>query len=109
MPQAKTTATRLPSFDCTPGAGRTIRRIARRAIDSIQALKLSRVSVLDIRMDITACHANGCPLDLERLLAADDFNFAHDIIGIRRFLDRDTGKLSDMFSPRFHRRARKAA
>lgn len=55
---------------------------------------------VNLSMDITACYANGCPLDLGKLLAFDDFNFAHDIFGIRRHLDRNTGKLNGFFSPR---------
>jgi hypothetical protein len=54
----------------------------------------------DLMMDITACHCNGNPLDLEKLLAADDFNFLHDVGGIRRHLNRTTGKLLECFSPR---------
>lgn len=58
----------------------------------------------DIQMDITAAHANGCPLQLRALLAADDFNFAHDVLGIRRFIDRSTGRIpAEKFWPRFAR------
>jgi hypothetical protein len=60
-------------------------------------------SKLDLDMDITAVHANGCPLDLERWLSADNFNFAHDIVGIRRHIDRNTAQLMDFFIPRFAR------
>lgn len=56
------------------------------------------------RMNITACIANGNPLRLEELLAADDFNFAHDVFGIDRHICRDTGKLLNHFSPRFSSR-----
>lgn len=56
---------------------------------------------LNFEMDITATHVNGCPLKLAELLAADDFNFAHDVAGIYRHLDRTTGKLLDCFLPRF--------
>lgn len=52
-------------------------------------------------MDITACHANGNPLRLADLLAADEFNFTHDVFGIRRHIDRTTGELRDCFVPRF--------
>ncbi len=55
---------------------------------------------LAARMDLTACHANGNPLDLAALLAADDGTFAHDVLGIRRHLNRHTGKLEDFFTPR---------
>ena len=49
-------------------------------------------SVQDAEMDIIATHANGCPLRLDQLLNARDGDFAHDIFGIRRFLDRQTGQ-----------------
>lgn len=54
-----------------------------------------------LAMEITACHLNGCKLDLQALSQADDFNLQHDVFGIRRHLDRDTGKLKDCFLPRF--------
>ena len=60
----------------------------------------SGVDRLDMEMDISACHANGNPLDLQRLLDADDFNFLHDVGGIRGHLNRKTGKLTDCFRPR---------
>ena len=44
-----------------------------------------------------------CDLDLQALLDADDLNFAHDIAGINRHLDHDTGELKDCFWPRFAR------
>ena len=56
---------------------------------------------LDVMMDITAAHCNGCPLKLSELLGADDFNFSHDVFGIMRHIDRMTGKLTDFFTPRF--------
>ena len=56
---------------------------------------------MDILMDIDACHANGCPLKLQELLQADDFNFSHDVLGIRQHLNRKTGKLMDCFVPRY--------
>lgn len=51
-------------------------------------------------MDVDACHRS-CPLKLAELLAADDFNFMHDVIGIMKHLNRMTGKLEDCFLPRF--------
>jgi hypothetical protein len=63
-----------------------------------------RCSRLELAMDLTACHANGCPLDLGALLQAPDADFAHDVWGIRRHLDRDTGQLGDGFYPRYARR-----
>jgi len=59
------------------------------------------VDRLTLSMDLTACHANGCPLKLQELLEADRFNFMHDIAGIQRHMDRRTGELRDFFCPRF--------
>lgn len=53
-----------------------------------------------ILMDLSACHANGCPLDFKRLLAFPDFDFAHDIFGINQRIDRETGQLRNCFVPR---------
>lgn len=57
-------------------------------------------SPLDIQMDISAVHARN-PLRLADMVEADDFNFAHDIGGITRHLNRETGKLENFFLPRF--------
>lgn len=51
-------------------------------------------------MDISATHANGCPLHLKRLLEASDYDFAHDFFGIQSHIDRTTGQLTDCFLPR---------
>lgn len=59
---------------------------------------------MSISMDLAATHANGCPMDFDRMLAADDFNFAHDYCGISRHIDRETGTLTDHFRPRFAKR-----
>lgn len=53
-----------------------------------------------IASDIAACHLNGTPIRLEKLLKADNFVFWHDIRGIRRYIDRDTGKFKLNFAPR---------
>lgn len=74
---------------------KTIAAIADRASGMVTDYPL-----MDAEMDVTATHANGCPLDLAKLLAADDFNFAHDVFGIRGHIDRRTGKLDGHFLPR---------
>ena len=87
-------------FDMTKAELQIAAKIARRAV------KLSKAhggdyEQQDAVMDLDACHSNGCPLKLEALLEADDFNFAHDVFGIRRHLDRSTGELGGCFLPRF--------
>ncbi|ARS27639.1 DUF6874 family protein [Sphingomonas sp. KC8] len=90
-------------FDASPADQDLIAAIAERAI----ALQLAHSGhcdeTRDVIMDITAAHRNGNPLDLERLLAADDFNLAHDVFGISRHIDRNTGRLMQHFRPRFSR------
>jgi len=86
------------SFTVSKNDAVIILKIAKRA----RKISGNKYPLLDAEMDITATHANGCPLKLAELLAADDFNFIHDVFGIRRHLDRETGELMDCFSPRFH-------
>lgn len=56
---------------------------------------------LALSMDLTACHANGCPLRLADLLGASAGDFVHDVWGIQKHLNRKTGGLHDFFVPRF--------
>lgn len=73
---------------------KTILKITGRAADLLNA------DTLTTAMDVEFVHIN-TPLDLNGLLEADDENFAHDISGIRRHLNRDTGELRDCFCPRY--------
>ena len=58
---------------------------------------------INLVMDITAADGvNGNrPLDYDRWLAADNFNFMHDLSGICRHIDRETGEIGGFFVPRF--------
>ncbi len=60
---------------------------------------------LAYEMSLAACAANGCPMDFQRLLDADDGNFGHDVHGINKYVSRDTGKLTNLFYPRYHKRS----
>ena len=55
---------------------------------------------LDLTMDLSAAHSNGCKIDFHKLLDADIGTLGHDILGIRRYIDRKTGKLTQCFVPR---------
>lgn len=59
---------------------------------------------LDAMMDIEFTD-DVIPLDLTALLAADDSNFAHDIIGIGRHFNRATLQMEDCFLPRYAKNA----
>jgi hypothetical protein len=91
------------SFDCSEDDRRIARAIARRARDLLLDHSVDRPA-LDIDLDIVATHCNGNPLRLADLLGADDFNLLHDVSGIARHLNRDTGKLENFFRPRFSQR-----
>jgi hypothetical protein len=66
----------------------------------------NRINQMTVEMDISACHISGNPLDLERLLSAKDFDFIHDIGGIRVSIDRETGKLMNCFDPRYSKKSK---
>lgn len=55
---------------------------------------------LDCDMDLGAVCFH-TPLRLNDLLNADNFNFAHDMRGIQRHINRTTGQLENFFLPRF--------
>lgn len=78
----------------------TIGIIASRALHMAKTFGID-YDLIDIQMDITACHLNGNSLKLDQLAGADDGNFGHDVFGIRRHLDRKTGKLGGCFLPRY--------
>ncbi len=81
-----------------------IERIVERAFDIYDSYRVPAKSLpnrLSLTMDITACHANGCPLNLREMLSGADFDFIHDIGGIRENINRKTGELDGCFLPRF--------
>lgn len=88
------------SFDVSKSEFELIGKIAARAVKMANGYDF-KYSKMDAVMDITACHANGSPLRLDELLKARDGDFGHDIFGIRRHINRETGQLMDCFSPRY--------
>ena len=85
------------NFAVTSEEASLISRIVERAANQYG----EDVDRLSLAMDITAAHANGCPLDLDGLLGAEPFDFAHDIGGIGRHIDRETGVVGGFFRPRY--------
>ena len=74
-------------------------RVAER-VDSLNMFADGSYPRIIMVLDLAA--VNGyIGMDFEALLNADDFNFAHDIVGIRNHLDRETGRLGNCFLPRF--------
>ena len=97
MAKRKTDPHAEVSFERTREEDELMTKIAQRALGGC----LSGCDLMEVEMDICATHANGCPLKLAELLAAEDFDFSHDMLGIRRHLNRETGKLEDCFLPRY--------
>jgi hypothetical protein len=89
----------------------TIAKVVDR-VQQLEGLHLTRDerrSRSDWVMDFCAVQNSDTPLDLQRMLEADDNNFAHDAFGIARHLDRDDssptgGQLTGCFLPRFTRK-----
>lgn len=83
-----------------------------RIVDRVMAMEClhrepsERRRSMEIEMDFCAVQNSSTPLDLNGLLDADDFNFAHDAFGIARHLDRrddseTAGELGGFFLPRY--------
>lgn len=62
-----------------------------------RAMKLENYDRMTCMMDLSACHCNGCELDFKRLFEFPVFDFAHDICGIARHINRETGILRTAF------------
>ena len=92
------------SFECGRDELITIHKITRRAARLAERVGIYDLDYMQLEMDITAAHCNGNPLDLDRLLLADDTNFGHDVFGIRKYIDRSTGKIGECFVPRYSKR-----
>jgi len=72
-------------------------------LDRLEAESTNSFDRESLGMDLTACHANGNPMDFDGLLHASGFDFLHDVWGIQRHMDRSTGKLLNFFLPRYSR------
>jgi len=90
----------MVKFEATPVELKIIEKIVTRAQKLYKKHGAPPYDTQDASMDIEATHSNGCPLDFEKLLKFDDFNFMHDISGIRNCISRKTGKLTKCFVPR---------
>lgn len=94
-------ATGVIDFSITKDEQKLVTKIARRAAKMAKEADIE-YDQKTADMDICACHKNGCPLDLKKLLAFPDADFGHDVFGIRKYINRETGKLERGFFPRCH-------
>ncbi len=88
-----------PKFTASKFEMDLIAKVAKRAIKMAKENNVDYDQMTAV-MDLEACHCNGNPLDLNKLLDAPEGDFGHDVFGIRRFIDRETGVLGDCFVPR---------
>lgn len=88
------------SFDVSDEEKALIAKIAQRAQDYAHSIG-HKLLWTDLMLDLAATHANGNPLRLREMADADNFNFVHDIFGIMKHINRETGQLMDGFRPRF--------
>ena len=58
------------------------------------------VDPISLQLDLEAVSLS-VSMDWEGLLKASEGNFYHDLDGIQRYLNRETGKLENCFFPRF--------
>lgn len=73
-----------------------INRITKKAI---QMMPIMSFRFMELEMDLQAAHL-GCRLDLDQLENGDNGDFAHDVVGISKNIDRETGQLQNCFLPR---------
>lgn len=76
-----------------------IMQIARRADETLQAKGQHGFCRLTMLMELEICH-HYHPIDLQPLLVSRWDHFIHDLGGIKRNLDRNTGELKDGWTPR---------
>jgi len=89
------------SWDVSKGDTVLIGRIARRYKAICVDNGTPSARLVEIRMDLTACHANGCKLDMGQLASASDADLIHDVDGIWKHMDRETAQIGGSFLPRF--------
>ncbi len=75
-----------------------ISNIAKRALPMMRE-HIKKISHLDIIMDIDYTN-KVIPLDLQKFLYFDNFNFMHDITGIYVNFNRETLEMENCFRPR---------
>lgn len=88
------------NFDCSETDRQLIAQIADRFMELCTKYKTHH-NRKDTIIDLTACHCNGCRLNLVAMFNGDDFNLLHDVCGITSHIDMATGELEGGFLPRY--------
>lgn len=98
----------LEFANTTPREDALIQMILERYRNVTRRLGLIPANHVDVMIDIIAVHQS-IPLDLEALVNARENDFLHDMAGIRRYVNFETGEVDKSFVPRCAREARDAA
>jgi hypothetical protein len=84
----------------SPGDSVLITKIATRFTDMMKAYQSRRRKHGDVRADLEKAHIHN-PLRLEDLFQASDVEFIHDMTAILYYIDRESGKFRNCFTPKF--------
>lgn len=79
----------------SPWRQRHVAAIARRAL--VEGLILADAA-FEMDLEAADCHIG---IRLRHLLKANDFDFAHDVLGIVKNLNRTTARIDNLFLPRY--------
>lgn len=74
------------------------RQVLERALSLFKHISVWK-EPMTLELDLLAAHAQ-VPMDFQVLAEFPDSDFNHDILGIHKHIDRETGKLRDCFVPR---------
>lgn len=93
----------MVKFTASAPESKLIQHIVARYVAQVQrlAIRMTPTDRLVLEMDVEAVHSNGMPLKLEELAHANTSDLVHDIAGIHRHIDRNSGQLQDCFVPRY--------
>jgi hypothetical protein len=84
----------------TDNHSKLIRKIVTKYRREMELRGFKPDAAAQIRCSLVAAHANGCELDLLKLLDCDATSLMHDVGGIHNCVSRETGKIVGMFWPR---------
>jgi len=89
--------------ELSPRETRLIERIKDRGYEITVSLSIPTYQKRWIALDVMMVHHEICPLDLNRFADACNYEFLHDLLGIRKHLNRFRKTFKNEFEPNFTR------
>lgn len=89
----------LPEPETTREEFELIAKIVKRTNALQSELDIKPYNTVDLALSLELAH-HTCPMDLQQLLESNCYDFSHDVGGIMRHINRDTGQLEECFQPR---------